>query len=197
MFREKKKLAGFKKIFLEPGEKKTVEISLDEHAFSYWNTNTHSWVSEDGKYTVSVGSSSRDEDQKLSSTISFEGNKALSPYSRTDIPEYFEADVQNVPDDAFEYILGRPIPESRWDLSAPLEFDTPVAMGKKKRGPLKLLYSGLNLYVETLKKTGSLQKATDMEMAVNIPLRAFSRMTNLLTDAKLRKILDAVNGKKK
>ena len=197
VFREKKKLAGFKKIFLEPGEKKTVEISLDEHAFSYWNTNTHSWVSEDGKYTVSVGSSSRDEDQKLYSTISFEGNKGLSPYSRTDIPEYFEADVQNVPDDAFEYILGRPIPESRWDLSAPLEFDTPVAMGKKKRGPLKLLYSGLNLYVETLKKTGSLQKATDMEMAVNIPLRAFSRMTNLLTDAKLRKILDAVNGKKK
>src|SRR5262249_51352666 len=51
------RLEGFQKVFLEPGESRTVTLPLDARAFSYWGSG--GWTQAPGCYGVSVGDSSR------------------------------------------------------------------------------------------------------------------------------------------
>ncbi len=55
-----KQLRGFQKVFLEPGQVERVSFHLDKRALSYWNTDAHDWVVQNGTYHAMVGSSSRD-----------------------------------------------------------------------------------------------------------------------------------------
>jgi beta-glucosidase len=58
--RPAKELKGFQKIFLKPGESKTITVNLDENAFQYFNDASNKWVFEKGSFIIRVGSSSRD-----------------------------------------------------------------------------------------------------------------------------------------
>ena len=58
--RPQKELKGFQKVFLQPGQSKTVTITLDENAFQYFNDNLNKWVSEPGRFDILIGNSSRD-----------------------------------------------------------------------------------------------------------------------------------------
>ena len=60
VFRPLKELKGFKKMFLQPGEKQAVAITLDQNAYAYYDADTKNWVAEKGNYKILVGSSSRD-----------------------------------------------------------------------------------------------------------------------------------------
>lgn len=55
-----RELRGFEKIFLEPGEKKTVKFLLDKRAFAYYETKIHDWYVESGEFIIQIGRSSRD-----------------------------------------------------------------------------------------------------------------------------------------
>ena len=55
-----KELKGFKKIFLQPGEKQTVSIPLDQRSFAYYDPAKAGWVAEAGDYKILIGSSSKD-----------------------------------------------------------------------------------------------------------------------------------------
>jgi len=59
-----KRLVGFQKVWLSPGQQRVVNIAIDpaatNHPLSYWNTATHSWATEAGAYALYVGNSSRD-----------------------------------------------------------------------------------------------------------------------------------------
>ena len=55
-----RELRGFEKIWLEPGQTRTVTIDLDSRAFSYWEQRINNWYAEEGDYTIYVGTSSRD-----------------------------------------------------------------------------------------------------------------------------------------
>ncbi|TFG17560.1 MAG: glycosyl hydrolase, partial [Promethearchaeota archaeon] len=58
--RPPKELQGFEKIFLKPGEKETVNISLDESALEFYSDTKGKFIIEEGSFTIYVGSSSRD-----------------------------------------------------------------------------------------------------------------------------------------
>ncbi|MGI4875276.1 MAG: glycoside hydrolase family 3 C-terminal domain-containing protein [Janthinobacterium lividum] len=58
--RPDKELKGFEKVFLKPGESKTVTVTLPARAFEFYDEAKKSWVLEPGKFEVLVGSSSRD-----------------------------------------------------------------------------------------------------------------------------------------
>ncbi|MCB0852425.1 MAG: fibronectin type III-like domain-contianing protein, partial [Bacteroidetes bacterium] len=58
--RPEKELKAFEKVSLEPGASATVNISLGEDAFSYYDDGQGKWVLENGMFTILVGSSSRD-----------------------------------------------------------------------------------------------------------------------------------------
>lgn len=55
-----KKLAGFEKVFLLPGEEKEIAIRLDEKAFMHYDVNSHDWERDGGVYEVTVGGSIQD-----------------------------------------------------------------------------------------------------------------------------------------
>lgn len=56
--RPPRELAGFESIELGPGEKKTVEIELEERAFAYYDED-HGWTVGGGEYMIEAGRSSR------------------------------------------------------------------------------------------------------------------------------------------
>jgi len=56
--RPDKELKGFKKVFLEAGESKTVSIKLNSDAFSFFDIESSDWKIESGDFTILVGNSS-------------------------------------------------------------------------------------------------------------------------------------------
>jgi beta-glucosidase len=64
-----KQLKGFAKVQLQPGETRRVTISLNQRAFSYWNTSFGEWVLAPGAHEILVGTSSRDLPLHASVTI--------------------------------------------------------------------------------------------------------------------------------
>lgn len=60
-------LRGFEKVFLRQGESKQVSFVLDERSFCEFDEDSESWVRVAGRYTVVLGSSSRDI--RLTSTM--------------------------------------------------------------------------------------------------------------------------------
>lgn len=55
-----RQLRGFVKVDLEPGAKKTVGVTLDRRAFSYWSVAKHDWAIAPGTYKIMIGASSED-----------------------------------------------------------------------------------------------------------------------------------------
>jgi len=56
-----KELKGFQKIFLLPGEAKTVSIEITPDKLAFWDINME-FIIESGEFEIMVGSSSRDDD---------------------------------------------------------------------------------------------------------------------------------------
>jgi beta-glucosidase len=67
--RPKKELKGFKKVFLEPGQKETIRFSLNESNLAFYDIKTQNWIAEQGKFEVLLGSSS--EDIRLKESFDF------------------------------------------------------------------------------------------------------------------------------
>jgi beta-glucosidase len=55
-----KRLAGYRKLELDPGASGRVSIALDQRAFSYWDAGRHEWRVAPGCYRVMAGRSSAD-----------------------------------------------------------------------------------------------------------------------------------------
>jgi beta-glucosidase len=63
-----KELRGFRRVALQPGESKTVELPLPAKSLAYWDSGRQKFVVESDTVEVSVGSSSADE--KLKTRVS-------------------------------------------------------------------------------------------------------------------------------
>jgi beta-glucosidase len=57
--RPPQELKGFAKVFLKPGEKKTVAVALGPEAFAFYDPEKKAWVAEAGEYLLRVRSSPR------------------------------------------------------------------------------------------------------------------------------------------
>lgn len=55
-----KELKAFQKVKLAPGEEKTVKLTIDRKALSFFDDTKHEWVAEPGKFEAIIGSSSGD-----------------------------------------------------------------------------------------------------------------------------------------
>ncbi len=61
-----KELRGFKRIYLDPGQLKTLSFEIGEKELEYW---CDEWIVEPGKYEISVANDSSDEKIKLNKVI--------------------------------------------------------------------------------------------------------------------------------
>ena len=81
--RPAKELKGFEKIYLEPGETKTVVFRLDKRSFAYWDVRIHDWYVKSGTYQILIGKSSAD----------IQENQAVEVISTTKIPVLYTKDT--------------------------------------------------------------------------------------------------------
>lgn len=108
IYRPTKELKGFKKVWLEPGESKEVEIELCKRAFAFYNVNISDWCVESGEFDILVGASSADI--RLTATVNVSGTTENIPDYSAVAPLYYSGDVQNVPAEQFVAVLGRELP---------------------------------------------------------------------------------------
>lgn len=59
-----RELKGFEKVFLKPGESKTITMELNDRSFAFYDEKIHDWKVEPGKFIITVGNSSRNAQQK-------------------------------------------------------------------------------------------------------------------------------------
>ncbi len=186
VYRPKKELRAFTKVFLQPGETRRVSVALDEDTFRYFNAEKNRFEIEDADYTIIVGASVADE--KLSATIHVAGEKAEAQ----DLPSYYSADIKNVTDEEFERLLGRPIPDGKWGGEL-TENDAICQLYYAKTGLARLIYKLLT----SMKNKSEAKGTPDLNVLFiyNMPFRAIAKMAGgMVTRRMVDDILLMVNG---
>ena len=171
IFRPVKELKGFVKVQLEAGESKTVTIPLDDKAFRYWNVVTDRWEVEGGSYQLLVGASSADI--RLTAAVTVAGTGAPDPYVGKKLGHYCTANIQNVPDDEFEALLGHPIPENK------VRIDRNMTLGEMGHGRSPIGWLAAAVLGALLRRSIKKGKPDlNILFQYNMPLRALAKMTN-------------------
>jgi beta-glucosidase len=108
--RPEKELKAFAKVELQPGETRSVTMTLDGRDFSFFDSKRDMWIAQSGKFDIKVGSSSRDihltETIKLNSTqqvplafdeytffIEYWENPQTRKYIKEMMPQWLEANA--------------------------------------------------------------------------------------------------------
>ncbi|MCR8907191.1 glycoside hydrolase family 3 C-terminal domain-containing protein [Thermophilibacter sp. ET337] len=175
VFRPEQELRGFAKVELAPGESRTVEIALNERAFSYFNVATGRWEVEGGTYELRVGASS--EDVRLVGRVTLAGTGAPDPYADVDVTPYETARVKHVSDASFAALLGRPVPDDAPRIEPNMCFRD---LNHGRSAILWAVWLVLRSRVRAMERSG----VSDINTLFiwNMPLRAMGIMTGGITD---------------
>jgi beta-glucosidase len=69
VLRPEKELKAFEKVFLKPGETKTVEMIVKVADLAFYDESKKAWNTEAGEYILQVGNSSRAVFQKVKISV--------------------------------------------------------------------------------------------------------------------------------
>ena len=190
VYRPAKELKGFAKVFLEPGESKTVTIPLDDKAFRYFNARTNQFEIDGGEYEILIGASVADI--RLKDSVTVAGTEAALPYAMSDVPSYASGSVLSVSDEEFKTLLGTEIPSGEW--SGTLQMNDAICQ----------LYYAKSLKARLVYKvmTGMLNKSIakgkpdlNIIFIYNMPFRAIGKMAGgAVSQQMCKSILTIVNG---
>lgn len=188
VFRPKKELKGFAKVFLKAGESKKVTVELDGKAFRYFNVKTQRWETETAAYEICVGASVADI--RLAASVQVMGNEAPLPYEA--LPCYESGRVAQVDDPSFTALLGHPVPDSHW--SGQLEKNDAICqLYYAKSWTARLVYRILTGMKEKAEAKG--KPDLNILFVYNMPLRAMGKMTGgMVSEKMVDDILLIVNG---
>lgn len=194
VFHAAKQLKGFARLELLPGETKSVEVGLDEHAFAYYDVHRQDWVCPAGRYLILVGASSRDI--RLTAEHAVPGEAPGAEAARENLPHYASADVRHVPDEEFAMLLGRSLPQSQWDLDRPLGYNDTIGQGAYRKGFARTLYGLLAFARRCCLLLGRPLAANSVMFLMHLPYRSLARMSAGRVDmAMLDGILMMANGR--
>ena len=193
IYRPEKELRAFKKVYLEPGEEKTVELVLSKRAFAYYNVNINDWHVESGDFEILVGASSRDI--KLNATVKVESTvEAAIPDYRETAPCYYEGRANEATAEEFEAVLGRKLPPSEIDRNAPLTLLN--TLGDARRTKWGKVIN--DFIAKVFYNSADEQSMKMMEMIVlDVPIRNFITMGSGVFNEEMAKgLLMILNGEK-
>lgn len=195
IFRPVKELKGFSKTFLEPGEEKTVEITLDKRAFAYFNVNISDWHVESGDFDILVGASSRDIRLEGKVNVTSTQKGVTVPDYRNSAPAYYTADVSSINDEAFESVLGFELPMKNVDRNAELTLLSSLEDARYTTWGSRvysLIDKGIGAFVKGDGSAAMMTKA----MALEIPIRNFVTMSGgVFTEEMAEGLLLILNDK--
>ncbi len=188
IFRPRKELKGFAKVFLKAGERKTVTVKLDDKAFRYFNVKTDRWEVETADYEISVAASV--SDVKLTATVHVVGQAAPAPYG--ELPSYESGRIEAVTNGEFEALLGHPIPDGHWsgELTAN---DAICQLYYAKSAPARLVCKILT----NMKNKAEAKGKPDLNslFIYNMPFRAIGKMAGgMVSEKMVDDIVFLVNG---
>lgn len=175
IFKAEKELKGFDKIYLEPGESKTVTVNLDKRSFAYFNVNTKSFEVETGKYDILVGASSKDI--RLTKTIRVTAKESIvTPNYRDTAPSYYGANIKGIGVKEFEVILGREVPPTERKAGDPFDYNSTLYDLSATKNGAKMVKFVTSIAGKVLKGTPQ-DKRMMIEMVLGTPLRALVLMS--------------------
>lgn len=185
IYRPKKELKGFKKVYLEPGEEQEISLTLCSRAFSFWNVNTNGWTVEAGDFDILVGASV--EDIRLSAAVKVNAPEVSVPDYRQAAPKYYGADIQEVPDDQFKAVYGAELPASDYEPDAPVTIaDNFDSAARKKNG--KKLHKLLSALIP---------EGFAQAIALQVPFRDFISMSGgVFSESMAEGLCKLINGEK-
>lgn len=108
VFKPEKELRGFQKVSLNPGETKTVTITVPVSDLKYFNTVESRWVLEGGSYQFQLCSDC--QSVRLFQAVEITGETVPSPYRPGIRDAYRGADTGKMTISAFEAMSGLKIP---------------------------------------------------------------------------------------
>ena len=190
VFRAKKELKGFQKIFLKAGEQKKIYIPFDDKTFRYWNVKTNQWEIEGGTYQIMVGASV--SDIRLEGSIAVEGTTNEYPYTPEQLPYYYAGLVGQISDAEFETLLGTNIPDGKWSGELSVN-DAICQMYYAKSGLARFIYNRLT----AMKKKSEEKGKPDLNILFiyNMPFRAMAKMTAGMVSMEMAEgMVTVVNG---
>ena len=181
IIRPLKELKGFVKVFLKAGETKKVSIPFDDKTFRYFNTATNKWEIEKGVYDLYVAASI--DDVRLVGSISQIGTTNTVPYSKEDLPHYFEGKLRDIPDEEFRTLLGHDIPNGALPFYKKnrmvIDYNTTFSeLRYSKRWIGRLVGKAIPWFTRVLRKMGNRVLANTLVMGVvHQPMRGMSRFS--------------------
>ena len=195
-FRPEKELKGFEKIFLKPGESKTVKFKLDDRSFAFYNTKTDGWCVEAGEFEILVGAAC--DDIQLRATVTKKGSSANTITDlRAKTPAYYGLGgftPADVPADQFTALLGRPLPPG--DLAPGAEITINDSMEDALRMHPKAQFVW-DLIVDPIMQLvmSTMTNGAYVSNAMQAPMFCYNSMTSGVLDARavegMRKIYNA------
>ncbi len=182
IFRPAMELKGFVRVSLKAGETKKVAIPFDGYTFRYFNVQSNAFEVEGGQYDIMVGASS--EDIRLRATWQVKGTGKQNPYAAPAFDCYKKCDLDEVPDSAFQALLGRRIPDHTWDKKQPLGMNDTVRQMFYAKNPLaRGLYKILSGKVDKAIENG--KPDLNLLFIYNIPFRGMGKMMGGMVTMKM------------
>lgn len=190
-FRPKRELKGFAVAELEPGETKRLSIMLDEHSFAIYSVDENGWICPAGDYKLLVGASC--EDIRLEHELFIPGKYEDVQNSKM-LSHYHSANIQAVPTEEFELLLGRELPASHFDFDAPISYNDTLGQGAYKKSIAGGIYKVLKAVQNCCRLADRGSDANSMEFIMNLPYRSIARMSGGMLDMEtLDKLIKWIN----
>ena len=197
LMRPAKELKGFIKVFLKAGESSAVTIPFDDKTFRCFNVSTNKWEVEGGEYEICVAASV--DDVRLTANVEKQGTTAVPPCDPTDYPTYRSGKVEKIPDDEFERLLGRPIPDGNYPFYKKNrmvidENCTIDDLRYAKRWIGRLFSWGIRFAIGFFRFIGSRTMANTLVMGMkHQPVRGLAKFTGM-SRRKMEGLLSMFNG---
>lgn len=195
VFKAKKELKGFLRVYLEPGESKSVSIALDSRSFAFYNVAVADWSVIPGTYLISVGTSSRDI--LWTKEVALDVPEVVLPAYGDEVNAVYGriGEVDDITKEQFEALYGEKLPEN-----------TPYKVGEFHQNCTlsDLSCTKLGRFLcKTIQFFGKKMAgdAVNAAMIVNtvtsIPLRAFSGFSGgILSPYSVEGLVDVFNKKR-
>jgi beta-glucosidase len=180
--RPAKELAGFAKVWLEPGRTARAEVCLGRRSFAVWDATANDWLVEAGEYEILVGASSTD--LRGSVSVRVESGDVITPAPVPARPVATDAE--------FAALLGRPIPVPASQRPF-TRISTVADLGTSRRG--RLIVAAMRWGVQRQladNETGNMDDMLDAVLS-GLPLRAFATRSPALGFAALDRMIASLN----
>lgn len=196
IFRAKRELKNFEKVFLQPGETQTIEMAITKRDLSFYSTKNKGWVIESGEYNLLVGSSI--ESIHLRHTVIVDSHEKIYEYSKKEFPHYFSGELTSIPDIEFYCLLGYRPPNPFWNEECPLGMNDTISQARKKHWLGKATYGAVSGVKNGFMMVDNPIWSNNMYFVLNMPFRQIERFTGgKISKRSVQRYLNIVNKKKK